>query len=253
MEVLGAALFALTGAALIVLLLARWSLLLSTARVVEGSRTAEFLFEGDRLVEVTPAGRSLLRGSRRGGSDLPSVLESLRPLFGSEVAQRIAALPRSGRFLVGAPSGEGTLEAQEEEGALRLTLRLGESDEIQLDRLRLEDARNEAALLRGIAEDLPTAIWGLDTSGTLVWANRAYLSLADQVRAAGRPELAGRARETWPTAPIFETPAALSHGEVRENRRPLRLADHEHDSWFEVTSLGRGTGTLHVAAPVARS
>lgn len=248
LEIAGAAAFALLGALVVVLVLGRWTGL--AARPHPGARTAVFLFRGQSLVEASPVARRFLRGRGRGGAELGALLGLLSRDFGPDLAQRIAALAPGDRFLQ--PGAGGTLEVEEEEGSLRLVLRLEEEAEARLDRLSLVAAREELTLLRGIAEDAPQPIWTLDAAGGLSWANAAYLELADRI--GGPPSAAGGPgaglRAAWPAEPLFAPPADLPEGAVRQERLPLRAPGRDEPLWFDVTSVRRGAGTLNFATDV---
>lgn len=248
LEVVSAALFALVGASLIMLAITRWTRVPAEGLSLASYGNAVFLFQGPNLVDASPAARRLLRGQGRDGTDLAALLALLSKSFGADLGQRIAALPAAGRLLLASPGGEGTLEAQEEGGALRLTLHLDESRGSVFDRLSLEIAQEELALLRGIAEDAPQPIWALDEAGRLVWANRAYLELADLVHGVGRegPATPG----AWPIAPIFAPSENPSEGRVHRQREALPLPGRERPLWYDVTTVRQSPGTLHFGADV---
>jgi PAS domain-containing protein len=139
-------------------------------------------------------------------------------------------------------TGHGTLEAEAEGSALRLTLRAAAAGEPPLDRLLLEAAQEELALLRGLAEAAPQPIWATDADHRLVWANRAYLDLADRA-AAGRDPPGG---PHWPCVPLF-----APTGDPPRRREALLLPDGGEPLWFDVTEVPREGGTLGVATEVS--
>ncbi len=235
LEILSAGLFALAGAALILLGIARWTREPARGPVRPGP--AILLFNGPHLVDASPAARRLLDGEHGPGS-LPTLLDLLSRSFGSDLAERIAALSPSGRLRL-TPAGVGTLEAHRDGSMLRLTLHSDEPVPAPLDRLLLEAAREELALLRGIAEAAPQPICALDPAGRMVWANRAYLDLVGVAHpgAANPP-------------PLFSSPSGLGAGGVHHRREALVLPGHKEPLWFEVATVPRKSGTLHFASDV---
>lgn len=260
---LGVATFALASATLIILLLGRWSDAGTTAsrikrsgrRSVGGEETslAIFLFEGEELVDATPAAHRLLRGIEPRGSDLAALLALLSRRVGSDLASRLRRLTPSERLRLPLIVGPGSLEIENLATGLRLTLDIPDAaqDAVEgadgLDRLRLDAALDELATLRSLAHDAPQLIWSLDASGDLSWANTAYLALADLVR----PDLAHLAPEgagpVWPANPLFEVPPGLGEGQADTRRLSLALPGLESPQWFDVTSVRRGGGHVHFA------
>jgi PAS domain-containing protein len=156
-----------------------------------------------------------------------------------------------------------------EDGALRLLLRL-DDPEGAAGRLALEVAQAELAQLRALAEDAPGPIWALDAAGHPVWANWAYLQLADlaqggkgaQASRAGPPgerpdhrpdhRPPERPPSAWPARPLFEPPTGLVEGQAETRRMSLQLPGKPDPEWFDVTSVRRGTGSVHFATDVGR-
>ncbi|WP_051521595.1 PAS-domain containing protein [Rubellimicrobium mesophilum] len=250
LDAIGAGIFAFSGALLIV-----WGLTLWTRRppVVARRRSDPivFLFEGQDLVDATPAARRLLRGQPEGGPDLAKVLRLLERGFGPDLGPRLAELPSGGRLSLASPNGAGAVEVAEEGGALRLTLRPDGVGASAIDTLAFDAAREELQLLRGLAEDSPHPIWTLDVRGELTWANRAYLALADiaSVR-PGDPDGATVARAAWPVQPLWDSPTDLAEGRPLQERLALASPDSEEPLWYDVTSVRRGPGSLHFATDV---
>ncbi len=253
LELVGAGLLAFGGAALLASAALRWARDPAWARLSAGPEGAVFLFEGEDLIDATPAARRLVQGQAGGASDLTRVVTMLARSFGADLAQRLSTLPEAGRLFVAARAGLGTLEATEEAGALRLVLRPEESGHAALDRLSLQAAQEELDFLRGLAEEAPQPIWALDAGGAVVWANRAYLALADLARLPrdGAPPPSPAPRATWPTQPIFGMSGDPSPtNPPGERRLPLALPGREEPMWFDVTSVPRNGGTLHFAIDV---
>lgn len=207
---------------------------------------AEFLFEEGMLVDATPAARRLLRGLGLRAADQGALVALLARRFGGDLAARLAAIPPLSRLRLQPVTGGGELEATDEDGALRLTLHLPPEDD-SLDRLRLEALEEEVGTLRELTEDSPYLVWRLDDAGSLAWANRAYLRLADAAAASGS---ASEGLQAWPARDLFEPPVEIEDGGMDVRRLPVMLRGRPAPSWWEVTTVRRGSGALRFAAGV---
>lgn len=237
--VLGAGLFAVAGAAIILVVIARWS---RTPGALGTAAPAVFLFEGEALVDASPPARRFLAAQGPRGQGRAVLLALLSRGWGADLAQRLAARTGRGALRLSSETGHGTLEAEGEGGALRLTLRAEEPGEPPLDRLLLEAAQEELGWLRGLADAAPQPIWAADAGRHLAWANRAYLDLADRADAGADAPDGPR----WPATPLFSpTEGAPRH------REALLLPDVAEPLWFDVTEVPREGGTLGVATEVS--
>ncbi|TNC48182.1 PAS domain-containing protein [Rubellimicrobium rubrum] len=250
LDMVGAGLFAMMGAGAIALLLERRTPPCAKPPV---ERDAVFLFEGESLVDASPAARRLLRTQGHNEVDLTTLLALLARSFGTDLRQRLASLPPAGRLRL-ASADAGTLEARGNAAALQLTLRLDEKALASFERLSVDAAEAELTLLRGLAENAPQPIWMLDAQGALSWANSAYLALADHVRTlrhdGAKPGAPALIRPNWPKAPLFEVPADLAEGVSDQRRLAIPMPDGRDPLWYEVTSVRRSEGSLHFATDV---
>ena len=243
-EIVSAALFALVGATLITRGFPGGAPVALPGPPQPPARRAVFLFEGGHLVDASPAARRLLPRSGGGEPDLAAVLALLSRSFGADLAPRIAALPPGGRLVIPATGGADVLEASDDRGALRITLRLEGEGAALVERLSLESACEELALLRGIAEDAPQPIWALGPGGAVVWANRAYLALADLARGAASSD--PDSGQPWPTTPVIAGPT----DPAPSRRVALPLPGREAPMWLDVTTVQRGALSLSFATDV---
>ncbi|WP_210530865.1 PAS-domain containing protein [Rubellimicrobium arenae] len=251
LNILGAGLSAFVGASAIVFGLDRWTDA-APVRSLSAGGAVIFLFEGGTLVDATPAARQLLRGKRRADSDLSRLADVVGGRFGTVLTHRLSELRANGRLILTSIDGLETLEAEEENGLLRLTLRTDCRSVGSVDRLSVDALEAELLLLRGLAEDAPLPIWTQDSQDQLSWANRAYLELSDRNRVApDDPAQAEGGRSFWPAAPLFEPPRDLNEGECRQRRLSLPRPVGESPVWYEVTSVRRGEGSLHFANDVS--
>jgi PAS domain-containing protein len=233
-------LFAIVSAAAILWAIVRWSA--RGEAPPEPPPAIAFLFEDGALVDATPPARALLAGLDRRASDLEAVLGLLGRRFDANLSDRLAALPDPGRMRVASNTLGGLLVVERRDGALRLLLHLADGAE-GADRLRLESQERELATLRALAEDAPQPIWKADAQGSLAWANRAYLELADLLD----PSSAAGGAAPWPSAPIFPVPPDLGDGQSDLRRHSVAPPGAATPLWFDVTSIRRGTDSIHFA------
>ncbi|PYE84625.1 PAS domain-containing protein [Pseudoroseicyclus aestuarii] len=214
-----------------------------------------FLFDGEVLVDATPAARRLL--DRIGGgedSDFAALTALLSHRF-PDLLPRLHRLGGSGEVRIEGLGRSGALEVAYREGLVRLTLVPPEDAGSGVDVVAFEALQDELRVLRGIAEDAPQLIWKQEADGRVTWANAAYLALADSLapRSAGDgawprdcvfPELRGSA-EAAP--PVAATPGR------RRSDKPLRLeigARRKAPRIYEVTRFDRGGEVIHFGTDV---
>lgn len=185
------------------------------------------LFDGDGLADATPAARDLLRAGGRSGDRLRDVLAMLAPRFPG-IERQVAAMPGGTDTLRSAVTGDSVV-VERWDDLTRLTLHAGGSG----DSLRLAAIEAELTTLRAIAEDAPQLVWKTDAGGAVVWANRAYLALADRLL------LAATDAPEWPVQPIFTLDGS------GKQRLSLTLPETEAPVWYEVTSVPQGGQVVH--------
>ena len=204
-----------------------------------------FLFEDDRLVDSTPAAKRVLQVTEDSGDDWARLASILKPRFDGFDEMPMQAL-ELGSVELEARDGTSRLRAEVVNGMLRLEISDAERAEAGagLDRYSLSAMRDELATHRAIAEHVPFLTWRENEKGEIVWANRAYLKLAEIVQRDS-----GVA--SWPPAQLFEpgivgTDAAAPWPQ----RARLKIPDEDVESWFEVHRAPLGDETLFSAMPI---
>ncbi|MEZ5798662.1 MAG: PAS-domain containing protein [Paracoccaceae bacterium] len=201
-----------------------------------------FLFDGDDLVDATPAARAMV-----GTADTPAgawfrLVSLLEPMFPG-LAIRLEGLPREGRFVLCSRADLEpplVLRAECLGGLTRLTLLDADSEERlegrdgPSDIARLE----ELALVRALVASSPTLIWRETAGGQVTWANGAYLMLA-----AARLEPG--CDLSWPLPRLFDL-----RPDTTTQRLSVRAGDQVQ--WFEVSCTAEGDETLCHALPADR-
>lgn len=200
--------------------------------------TTAFLFDGDRLLDATPAARRLLPE----GDDCRAfsrLIVQIGPMFPSLDAE-IKALPRLGRVLVpSAPDVQPPLVLQGENlrGLTRLTMIDASSEQAPqgCDTASLAALQQEVAAQRAVLARAPVLMWKEDAEGAVIWANHAYLIRAAELLPDGEDL-------SWPLPKLFKNPEGNS-------RRPprIKLQMRSGPEWFDLSRIPIGTEVLHYA------
>lgn len=196
------------------------------------SRVA-YLFDGERLVDASPAGRALLpegedsrawaRLIARFGSDFPNLSE------------RLEALPRVGQLRISSQAGVAPaliLTAELVSGLTRLTVESG-----QEDRADRGDAATAAALQqevmaqRAVLSRAPVLMWKEAADGSVIWANHAYLIRAVELLPEGEDL-------SWPLPKLF------AQDPVKGRLPRLKLQMPSGAEWFDLVRMASGDETL---------
>lgn len=218
---------------------------LATARRPDlAGAAAVFLFEGQDLVDATPAARNLLGSS--GAADEWGRLQSyLRARFPG-VAAALADTPPGGELcLAGAPDPNLRLRVERPGQALRLTIEdLGrEGGQVVVDCLSARAQEEEIAALREAVGLLPLPVWRTDGDGTIQWTNDTYLAIAAKL-GAGEDMV-------WPLPALFDLPPEGERGGAIRRAGLARPAP-PYGQWFDCHVVPLESGFLHLAVPADR-
>ena len=203
---------------------------------------AVFLFEDRDLVDATPSAKSLIETLPELGSEWDRLLAYLAPHF-IALEDRISHI--SGSEMVEMKGGEKSslrLRIEGIDGMLRVSvadLSL-EGQAIWIDGLSQGAQEKELADLRETLACAPLLIWRVDTTGTIVWANQAYIAcITEQV-----PIKDGSL--TWPIPKLFpEIPVEARSGDCARAR--LHYPQGSFGQWYEWHCHASPAGTLFYA------
>ncbi|QEE37115.1 PAS domain-containing protein [Octadecabacter sp. SW4] len=215
-----------------------------TARALlrEAESTVVFLFDDDTLVNATPEARKLLRRSDSRLSDWDALITLLRPRF-PHIRSQLSNLAKNGKDRIAATDqGAGFIEAELWEGLARITLSEGfmtDADKT-VDPITLEAIEDELDNLRGLGEAAPQLIWKQDAEGVVTWANRAYLDVIEKIEPTLDDET-----PPWPPATLFHDIGRAEGDAPLVERLVVKGPYDDKESWFDVTSLRRGHGSIH--------
>ncbi|WP_374376282.1 PAS-domain containing protein [Tabrizicola sp.] len=219
------------------LLLAAWQGRRQPARPSifdQGSPQVTYLFDGERLIDATPAARALLpegednrawsRLVARFGPDFP------------DLSERLANLPRIGQMHV--PSRPGAdaplvLRAEHISGLTRVTLDGGQTSGQagQADAATVAALQQEVMAQRAILSRAPVLMWKEATEGAVIWANHAYLIRAVELLPEGEDL-------SWPLPRLFDQP------EPNTRLPRLKLQMPSGPEWFDLVRMPQGDETL---------
>ncbi len=217
----------------------------TTARTLmqeaEGSIT--FLFDDERLIDATPLARGLMDYREAHRSDWDNFLTLLSARF-PHLRSQCADLAVVGKKTIQpADDQSGWIEAEFWNGMARLTLvQDRDHPDETINPLTANAMEHELETLRSIGEDSPQLIWKHDAEGVLIWANRSYMELSEVVHPVGPKGVL-----PWPPRNVFhDTVSPAGSAPVIDMHR-IDVPEHDKPIWFEVTSLKRGTNTIHFA------
>ncbi len=209
---------------------------------VEGQ--AVFLFDDTDLIDATPEAQRLFGDKTSDRPDWEHFLALLSPRY-PELRSRLEKLADESQITIHPKDDEtGWIEAEYWDGLARITLHDSTQDaHYGMSAIAIDALEDELNTLRSLAEDAPQLIWKQEEEGAITWANRAYLTLADALHPSATPGVTA-----WPPAKIFETIGpAPAHGQPSVRRVAIRIPGATDEDWFEVTSMRRGTGSIHFA------
>ncbi len=231
-----------------VLLMAALQRRLSPARISvfsESFADAEFLFDGEVLIDANPAARSLLPDIKgRAAPAWPRLLVYLERFFPA-VSDRISQLKKEGTFTLSSAEGTGPalmLRAEWRGGLTRISLIDTANTDVAApnDGLTRHAVQEELELLRDTVSLAPLPVWRESADGSVVWANARYLALAAE-------QLAEDEDFGWPLPRLFDRTAS-AQGATSQRQK---LADKKNAGalWFELHGFDETAGRLVFAQP----
>ena len=217
-----------------------------TARMLmrEAEDAFVFLFDDIMLVDATPAARAVIRGKDPRLNDWDGLVATLAPRF-PRLRSQLADLADRGQMrILPDDDAPGWIQAEFWEGLARITYSHDTRHDISsvVDEITLESIEDELETLRGIGEDAPQAIWKQDIGGRVTWANSAYLALLEKLSPTPDDQTAA-----WPPQQVFDSIGAVTNTRPVTQRISLDLDVVDGRDWYDVTSIARGSGSVHFA------
>lgn len=222
----------------------RWernSAALVRALMSEAEDSIAFLFDDETLVDATPRARGLLDDADPLRSDWENFLTLLSARF-PHLRSQCRDLASVGKKTITSKDGEpGWIAAEYWNGLARLTLVQDQDCPTEMiEPLTAQAMEHELETLRSLGENSPQLIWKRDAEGVLIWANRAYIEMSEALF-----PLSDERIRPWPPKDVFPDAAVPPGKAPIVELHSVAIEGQQKPSWFEVTSLKRGTDTMY--------
>lgn len=218
----------------------------STTVFADRSGGTTFLFDGDTLIDATPAAKALIAQGGNGSAWL-RLLAYLSPRF-PDVENRLAVLPDIGQIALTETQADGSMLAIEAElrgGLTRIALHEAETlpEKSSQDLLTQKALQQEVQQLRAAIARTPMLIWREATTGDVIWANARYLAEAAARLEPGRDL-------TWPLPRLFDGRMTATHVTQGFTSHRHKLASPNGEgNWYDVTHEEDSGDRLFYATP----
>ncbi len=200
-----------------------------------------FLLDEAGVIDATAPAIALLEKIPGAGCDWDRLVAYLAPRF-TDITDRMARLAEDGTLDITSKSHPGLhLEAEHFGDRVRLTLtdRGAEGQAILVDSLSLKAQEDEVFNLREAMASLPIPAWRTDDENTVLWANRAYLSLV-------APD--GDEGLVWPLPALFDDRDPIPPADCAQRVQAV-LPNGHAARWFDRQSFPAVVGRIHFALP----
>jgi PAS domain-containing protein len=191
-----------------------------------------FLFDGDRLLDATPAARSLIPE----GEDAlarPRMMTRLEPMFPG-LSQALASLPQTGLVILASAPGvvpPVLLRGEYLTGLTRLAM-IDSADEERHgagDSAAMAALQQELAAQRAVLSGAPVLMWREDKGGMVIWANHAYLIRAAEALPPGEDL-------SWPLPVLFADAGTGAAPDGRRSQR-IKLQMQGGTEWYDLVRV----------------
>lgn len=222
----------------------RWernSAALVRALMSEAEDSISFLFDDEMLVDATPRARGLLDDADHNRTDWENFLTLLSARF-PHLRSQCRDLASVGKKTITSKDGEpGWIVAEHWNGLARLTLVQDQDCPTEMiEPLTAQAMEHELETLRSLGENSPQLIWKRDAEGVLIWANRAYIEMSEALFPPS-----GDGIRPWPPKDVFPDAAVPPGTAPIVELHSVSIDGQAKPSWFEVTSLKRGTDVMY--------
>lgn len=193
------------------------------------ARETVFLFDGETLIDCTAGARAILATSHAPGGSWEKLMAYFGPNF-PDLADQLKRLPTEGVVSLFADDADGLpllFTAEQRGGLTRIVIEDAESPRtVQKDPMIHRAMSKELGFLRNMLAHAPMVIWQERQDSQVIWANTAYILMADSLLPAGQ-EL------TWPLPRIFDK---LATAQGAERQRQRVLFPDQSEKWFDLYS-----------------
>ncbi|MDE9450121.1 PAS-domain containing protein [Aliiroseovarius sp. Z3] len=208
-----------------------------------------FLFDDETLCDATSAARQMMLAGRPAGqeTDWQRFAQLLQNRF-PDLTKHMGDLADLGTLSLTSADGTNRIVAEWRNGLARIELIDNENHTPNkaVDQLSLDAMQHELASLRATSEHLPLMVWREDEDGTITWANKSYLDLAEKMR-----DPADQA--AWPPHKVFQRGTLVDVDDLPQpGRMAIQLPDDETRRWFDLHDAELGKDRLYTAIPADR-
>lgn len=203
-----------------------------------------FIFDGETLVDCSPAGRVLLASAPPLDTPRKRLLAALGEKF-PDLESHLQSLETLGTFTLTMPQDTGTplLLSAEWRGGLSYISLIDTKAAARgagPDPIAHHAMSEEISLLRNTLAHAPLLIWRDTPSGDVIWANTAYLDRAKAQLPVGQDL-------SWPLPKLFPPPDPAM--DIKNPVQRMQIAGKDAE-WFEVNILPDRTGRQCYAASI---
>ena len=212
-----------------------------------GTTSAEwaFLFDGETLVDASDAAQRMIQHASAKGSDLMRLAAFLAPRF-PDLGHHLAGDTQRRALEMFSTDGRMSLTLAPKAGRLHLKLEdlmPGPGD--ALDAPSMAALTEELRTHRAIGDHGPVPVWRQTAEGAIVWANTAYMELAE---ALDGPDTL----PSWPPRALFDRVTDCDAQGQGGLRLKLTLPGENGDAqerWFDCHAAAIGEDLLYTAIP----
>ncbi len=205
-----------------------------------------FIFDGENLVDCSPAGRVLLASAPSFETPRKCLLAALGTRF-PDLETHLQSLEANGTINLTAVQDNGIpllLSAEWRGGLCYISIidnksaAKGEGP----DPVAHQAMSEEISMLRSTLAQAPLLIWRESPAGGVIWANTAYLERAKALLPTGQDL-------SWPLPKLFSFPDSNQH--ISNATQRLQITSVRKDpEWFEVNALSDATGRRYYASGI---
>ncbi|MHC0052013.1 PAS-domain containing protein [Actibacterium sp. D379-3] len=206
---------------------------------LQGEETV-FLFDDEYLVDATPKARRFLSRGPDNLSDWNRLTALLTPRFPDFTAE-MSRLAETGMTVLEETAGTALIRARWAGGIARITLHDPETgpEDAPIDQQSLAALNSELEILRRVVAHIPTLTWQQDSTGEVIWANRAYLKLVEETLDDGDELI-------WPLPRLF---TGVQTGDDLSPRRLSIILPGGDVQWFDCSAFAYGDTPMYFALP----
>jgi PAS domain-containing protein len=219
---------------------------LTSSGAFDQTQEAVFLFDGEILVDSSPAARAIFYANPNRSPERTPVWTLLMSYLNArfpDVSAALLRLPNEGVVTLSSDpaSGDQLLLVAETRGGLTRIAVLdpdAEQSVMGQDTLSLRAQAAELDMLRAMMGKIPVLIWRQNSAGEVYWANPTYLQVA-----AGTD---GDKALTWPLPQLFE-PTASAHPQARQRQKVAQATGKA--KWFDLITFVENDGHMCFGLP----